>query len=140
MPTTNTEMQWPQRGNRKTEFKTSHGGVVPTRATAPLRFQQGIAVLGIVAILLSAITFSAISTSQQVQQFYTIEKTKRDTEKAHVTHMQQVKEIATLLRSHSVSQTLNRIDTSNATILIEQTDLVGEEQQCFQKNPFQLPV
>lgn len=132
MPTTNSEMQCPQRGNRKTEFRTSHGGVVPTRHTAPLRFQQGIAVLGIVAILLSAITFSAISTSQQVQQFYTIEKTKRDTEKANVTHMQQVKEIATLLRSHSVSQTLNRIDTSNATILIEQTDLVGEEQQSLQ--------
>ena len=84
MPTNNTAMQWPQRGNRKTEFRTSHGGVEPTRHTAPLRFQQGIAVLGIVAILLSAITFSAISTSQQVQQFYTIEKTKRDTEKAHV--------------------------------------------------------
>jgi len=86
MLTTNTQIQWPQRGNRKIKFKTSHVGIVPIRPSAPLRFQQGIAVLGIVAILLGAITFSAISTSQQVQQFYTIEKTKRDTEKAHVIH------------------------------------------------------
>ena len=132
MPINRKEMRWSPTGIKHRACKADSVSIISTCPALVVRYQQGMAVLGIVVILLSAITFVTISTSQQVQQFYSIEKAKWDAEQNHLTSMQKVKEIAKFLRINSASQTLNMVSTPDETTLIKQTDLMGDQQQPLQ--------
>lgn len=132
MPINSREMRWPPTGVKYPARKADSVSIIPICPSVVVRHQQGMAVLGIVIILLSAITFVTVSTSQQVQQFYSIEKAKWDAEQNHLTSMQKVKEIAKFLRINSASQTLNMVSTPDETTLIKQIDLMGEQEQPLQ--------
>lgn len=91
--------------------------------------QQGMAVLTIVAILLSAITFATLSTSQKVQQYYAIEKVRQHTENSQVMLKQHIRGIASALRTQSVSSVLNTINNTNFLTTIQVDELEGAQHQ-----------
>ena len=91
--------------------------------------QRGMAVLAIVAILLSVVTFVTITTSQNVQQFFTIHKSRQDTMSSHSTMKQQVKDVAMALQTQNVSTALNTTSSPLLSTTIHKENLVGVEQQ-----------
>ena len=75
--------------------------------------QQGMAVLTIVAILLSVVTFSTITTSQNVQQYYAIQKIRQDSASSRAILKKQLKRVAMALRTKSISTVLSTTSNPN---------------------------
>lgn len=91
--------------------------------------QQGVAVLTVVAILLSVVTFSTITTSQSVQQYYAIQKVRQDNESASAVLKKHLKEVAIALRTQSVSTTLNATNKPFLSTTVHKESLKGIGQQ-----------
>ncbi|WP_251140151.1 hypothetical protein [Alteromonas sp. ALT199] len=93
--------------------------------------QQGMAVLAIVAILLSVVTFTTITTSQNVQQYYAIQKVRQDTVSSHSILKNHLKEVATALRTQSVSTALNTSNKPFISTTVHEESLKGAGQQLL---------
>jgi len=127
-----TNKQWLEQKklqSRDLAYRKGNELKLPFRS---FRHQRGMAVLAIVAILLSVITFTTISSSQQVQQFYAIDNEMRKAEQARVSFKRQLRDIAESLRTNSVPLTVDKVDIPNVTTAIEVLELEGDQQQPLQ--------
>ena len=93
--------------------------------------QQGIAVLAIVAILLSVVTFATITTSQTVQQYYAIQKIRQDSESFQAILKKHLKDLAMALRTQSVSAALNTTNKPFLSTTVHQESLKGVGEQSL---------
>ena len=93
--------------------------------------QQGMAVLTIVAILLSVVTFSTITTSQNVQQYYAIQKIRQDSVSSRAILKKQLKRVAMALRTKSISTVLSTTNKPNLSTTVHEESLKGDEQQLL---------
>ena len=91
--------------------------------------QQGMAVLAIVAILLSVVTFTTITTSQNVQQYYAIQKIRQDSVSSHEILKKHLKSVATALRTQSISTALSTTNKPFLSTTVHKESLTGDEQQ-----------
>lgn len=91
--------------------------------------QKGMAVLAIVAILLGVITLATVSTTQHVQQFYVIEKTRRTTENTQLALIRHVKEISKALRTQSALYAVNSLKVPDVSTTVKTTQLEGNLHQ-----------
>lgn len=94
-----------------------------------VKMQSGMAMLAVVAIILSIVTFATLTTTQSVQQFYTHEKVRRDSESSKVSLKQHLKSVAGALRSQSATNALNTTDVDYLSTTIEVSALEGTEGQ-----------
>lgn len=92
---------------------------------------EGMALLSIVAILLSVVTFTTIVTSQSVQQYYAIQKIRQETVSSRIQLKQHLKEVATALRTKSISAALNTTSQPFLSTTVHQESLSGVGQQSL---------
>ncbi|WP_394221103.1 hypothetical protein [Alteromonas gracilis] len=93
------------------------------------RYQRGMAVLAIVAIMLGVITLTTVSTTQHVQQFYVIEKAKRNSEDTKFALKLHVKKIAEALRSQGSAHASHAIKDPDITAKVDAEQLEGSNHQ-----------
>ncbi|WP_240692221.1 hypothetical protein [Alteromonas portus] len=91
--------------------------------------EQGMAILAIVGILLSVVTFTTIITSQNVQQYYAIQKIRQDTKSANAIVKKHLKDVVMALRTQSVSTVLNTLNKPFLSTTVHTESLEGVEQQ-----------
>ena len=91
--------------------------------------EQGMAILAIVGILLSVVTFTTIITSQNVQQYYAIQKIRQDTKSANAIVKKHLKDVVMALRTQSVSTVLNTLNEPFLSKTVHTESLEGVEQQ-----------
>ena len=91
--------------------------------------QKGMAVLAIVAILLSVVTFTTIITTQNVQQYYAIQKIRQETVSSHSQLKKHLKEVATALQTKSVLTALNTTNQPFLSTTVHEESLTGVGQQ-----------
>ena len=103
--------------NKGKNFK--NGKLSGPSFTCNKKHQVGMVVLAVVAILLGIVTFATVTTSQSVQQFYTLEKVRRDAESIQIKLKQHAKNIARALRSQKVSNVLTTTNSANLTTTVQ---------------------
>lgn len=97
--------------------------------TGNKKHQEGMVVLAVVAILLGIVTFATVTTSQSIQQFYALEKVKRNAESNQVELKLHVKNVARALRSQHVLTALTATDVAHLSTTILVSELEGIDSQ-----------
>lgn len=115
--------------NKGKHFK--NGKLSGPSFTGNKKHQVGMVVLAVVAILLGIVTFATVTTSQSVQQFYTLEKVRRDAESIQIELKQHAKNIARALRSQNVSNVLTTTNSANLTTTVLVSELEGVDGQLL---------